>query len=93
MNISENGLNLIKSFEGCRLTAYKDSVGVWTIGWGTTNADKSITNTNIKQGVVISQATADNWLEKSVNKKYAPLVEKYNSKYNFNQNQDRKSVV
>lgn len=26
---------LIKAEEGCRLTAYKDSVGVWTIGWGT----------------------------------------------------------
>ena len=32
MRISENGLNLIKSFEGCRLTAYKCPAGVWTIG-------------------------------------------------------------
>ena len=30
--ISENGLALIKRFEGLRLTAYQDSVGVWTIG-------------------------------------------------------------
>ena len=34
--ISENGLALIKRFEGCRLTAYQDSVGVWTIGYGHT---------------------------------------------------------
>ena len=87
MQISQNGLNLIKQFEGCRLTAYKDSVGVWTIGWGTTNADKSITGTEIKSGLKISQEKADNWLEKSVNSKYSPLVEKYNHKYNFNQNQ------
>lgn len=33
---SQNGINLIKSFEGCRLTAYQDSAGVWTIGYGHT---------------------------------------------------------
>jgi len=25
---------MVEHFEGCRLTAYKDSLGVWTIGWG-----------------------------------------------------------
>lgn len=35
MNISEKGLSLIKSFEGYRDEAYQDSVGIWTIGWGT----------------------------------------------------------
>ena len=33
---SENGIELIKSFEGRRLVAYQDSVGVWTIGYGHT---------------------------------------------------------
>ena len=27
---------MIKHFESCKLTAYQDSVGVWTIGWGHT---------------------------------------------------------
>ena len=27
---------MIKYFESCKLTAYQDSVGVWTIGWGHT---------------------------------------------------------
>ena len=36
MKISENGLELIKKFEGCETTAYQDSVGVWTIGFGHT---------------------------------------------------------
>ena len=58
MEISEKGLELIKKFEGCRLQAYQDSVGVWTIGYGTTNADKAITGTTIYQGLRISQATA-----------------------------------
>lgn len=30
------GVELIKKFEGLRLTAYQDSVGVWTIGYGHT---------------------------------------------------------
>ncbi|ESR27347.1 glycoside hydrolase family protein [Lutibaculum baratangense] len=36
MSISENGLCLIKHFEGLRLDAYIDPVGVWTIGYGHT---------------------------------------------------------
>lgn len=36
MNISENGLDLIRKFEGFRLTAYDDSVAVHTIGYGHT---------------------------------------------------------
>ena len=34
MKISEDGLELIKKFEGCETSAYQDSVGVWTIGFG-----------------------------------------------------------
>ena len=36
MQISENGLDLIKQSESLRLDAYQDSVGVWTIGYGHT---------------------------------------------------------
>jgi lysozyme len=36
MRISNNGLSLIKGFEGLRLHAYKDIAGVWTIGYGST---------------------------------------------------------
>ena len=36
MQISQNGLGLIEHFEGLRLMSYQDSVGVWTIGYGTT---------------------------------------------------------
>lgn len=50
MNISENGLELIKDFEGCKLTAYQDSVGVWTIGYGHT--------LNVKLGDIITDRTA-----------------------------------
>ena len=37
MKLSENGVKLIKTFEGLRLTAYRDDAGVWTIGYGSTH--------------------------------------------------------
>ena len=36
MEISQEGVSLIKKFEGCELEAYKCSAGVWTIGYGRT---------------------------------------------------------
>ena len=36
---SNTGLALTRSFEGLRLTAYQDSVGVWTIGYGHTGPE------------------------------------------------------
>lgn len=44
--ISEAGIELIKHFEGLRLMAYSDPVGVWTIGYGHTRtavAGKTVT--------------------------------------------------
>lgn len=86
-SVSQVGIDLIKRFEGCQLEAYQDEVGVWTIGWGITNADKSITGTTIKRGLKISQATAEKWLEESLNRKYLPKVMKYDTRYNWNQNE------
>jgi len=37
--LTPEGLALIKRFEGCRLTAYQDQGGVWTIGYGQTGPD------------------------------------------------------
>jgi GH24 family phage-related lysozyme (muramidase) len=87
MKISENGIQLLKQFEGCKLTAYKDSVGIWNIGYGTTNGDKAITGVTICEGLKITQKDADNWLEKTVNQKYAKKVMMYDSIYHWNQNQ------
>ena len=38
--INQAGLDLLKAREGCRLDAYQDGAGVWTIGWGHT--DRSV---------------------------------------------------
>ena len=34
MIYSTSGADLTKRFESCRLTAYQDVKGIWTIGWG-----------------------------------------------------------
>ncbi|BEM14798.1 lysozyme [Serratia bockelmannii] len=60
MNISKNGIELIKRFEGLKLEAYQDSVGVWTIGYGWTQA---VDGKKIAPGMRIDQATADRLLK------------------------------
>lgn len=76
MNISERGLNLIKSYEGCRLTAYKCPSNKWTIGWGRTSG--------VYEGMVITQAQADQFLFEDV-QRFVNAVNQYQSRFNFNQ--------
>ena len=53
--INSAGLNLIKTFEGCKLTSYADVGGIWTIGYGHTGGD-------VKPKQTCTQADADAWL-------------------------------
>lgn len=55
MKINEAGVQLIKSFESCRLEAYLDGGGVPTIGWGHTHG--------VKMGDVLTQQEADEIFE------------------------------
>lgn len=54
MKISQKGIDLIKRFEGCKLYAYRDSVGIPTIGYGHTKG--------VKMGMSITQKQADDFL-------------------------------
>lgn len=80
-NLSENGLNLIKSFEGCRLTAYKclPTEMYYTIGYGHYGSD-------VKAGMKITEKQAEELLLQDC-KKAIKNVNSFMSKYNFNQNQ------
>lgn len=60
MQTSEKGIALIKEFEGCRLTAYQDSVGVWTIGYGWT---QPVDGKPVRAGMTIKQETAERLLK------------------------------
>jgi lysozyme len=55
MQISQNGVRMVEGFEGLRLNAYQDVVGVWTIGYGHTYG--------VRSGQVITQATAEAYLK------------------------------
>lgn len=54
MQYSKTGYDLTKQFEGCRLEAYQDGGGVWTIGFGHTH--------HVREGDVITQDQADGYL-------------------------------
>ncbi|CAH5338753.1 lysozyme [Serratia marcescens] len=59
MKISDDGMALIKRFEGLRLQAYQDSVGVWTIGYGWT---QPVAGRKIGAGMAIDATTAERLL-------------------------------
>jgi lysozyme len=64
LTYSGKGLCLTEQFEGCRLTAYQDQVGVWTIGYGHTGPD-------VTPGLTITQAQAQAFLAHDVGKAVA----------------------
>jgi lysozyme len=55
---SDAGLALTQQFEGCRLNAYQDSVGVWTIGFGHT--------AGVHPGMSCTQQQAEEWLQSDI---------------------------
>ncbi len=76
MEISQEGLSLIKKFEGCKLESYQCAAGVWTIGYGSTSG--------ISEGMEISQQRAEALLledvavfEEAVNKAVEVPLEQY----------------
>lgn len=76
--LSQAGLKLITQFEGCRLTSYQCSAGVWTIGYGHT--------AGVKKGMSITQAQAEDYLRQDCdkyaayvnNRSYVPITDSLN---------------
>lgn len=64
MQLTDEGIALIKRFEGCELTAYQDSAGVWTIGYG--HAATSGRHPIPHKGMTISQAQAERIFEQDM---------------------------
>lgn len=61
LTYSANGLALTEKFEGCRLTAYQDQVGVWTIGYGHTGPE-------VVSGLSVTLEQAQALLERDIGK-------------------------
>ena len=59
MKISQNGIDLVKHFEGRRLQSYQDVAGIWTIGYGHTGPEVDADQT-------ISEAEAEALLRKDL---------------------------
>lgn len=67
MRASSTLIAAIKKFEGVRLTAYQDSVGVWTIGFGHT--------AGVKKGDKITEYQAEQFLREDL-KKFEAVADK-----------------
>ena len=71
MNISEKGLAMIESFEGCLLKASNKLDGVWTIGYGQTG---SYYGKKVRKGMTTTKALAHAWLRDHSIKTYEDAV-------------------
>ncbi len=58
MIYSKDGLHLTEQFEGCRLVAYQDQIGILTIGYGHT--------AGVYKGMTCTQAQAETWLMQDI---------------------------
>lgn len=81
MNLGQNGIGIIKKYEGLRLTAYKavSTEKYYTIGYGHYGPD-------VKKGMTITQAQAEAYLMQDC-QTAVKAVNKYQTKYGMNQNQ------
>jgi GH24 family phage-related lysozyme (muramidase) len=61
--INEDGLLIVKSFEGLELVAYQDTVGVWTIGYGHTSMAGP---PQVVPGMAITEAEAERILRQDL---------------------------
>ncbi len=77
MTINQDGVNLIKSFEGMELEAYLDAVGVWTIGYGHTQG--------VYEGMTITEGQAEELLIKDLAEFEAYVSEAVQVSINDNQ--------
>jgi lysozyme len=67
-NVLEIWRPLVRHFEGCRLEAYQDSIGVWTIGDGHTGPD-------VHEGLVWTQDMADSTFAVDLSQHYTQTVQ------------------
>jgi len=77
VKINQRGIDLIKSFEGCKLTAYLCTSGVPTIGYGHTKG--------VKLGMTITPDEANKFLGQDIAEFEAVVDDLVTSKLNENQ--------
>lgn len=70
MKPSENALMVVTHFEGFSAKAYRDPVGIWTIGFGTIR----VNGKPVTEGMTCTQTEAKNWMMQELNE-IGPHVE------------------
>ena len=80
--INASGLKLVKSFEGRRLQAYQDSVGVWTIGYGHTSMAGP---PEVTPGLRITEAQSEEILKQDLRKFEQGIRDRVSVSLNSNQ--------
>ena len=73
----EIAIEMLKMFEGCRLEAYDDGGGVWTIGYGHT--------LGVHKGDIWVQETADFWLKREVDTTHKAVLARLTTPVSGNQ--------
>lgn len=63
LHVGASGKALVWASEGCKLKAYRDSAGIWTIGRGHTSAAGAPA---VKPGMTITQAEADEIFQRDI---------------------------
>ena len=81
--INDATVDLVKLFEGLRLKAYKDAVGVLTIGYGTTAAAGVGIVPHL--GMTITEAEAETYLTRALEKFAAKISPKITAPINENE--------
>ncbi|WP_299945386.1 lysozyme [uncultured Ruegeria sp.] len=83
MRINDAGLDLIKRFEGFEPKAYRDPVGVWTIGYGTTS--RAGIGVTVSPGMEVSEEQASQYLMAALDKFGEQILPGFQRKPNENQ--------
>lgn len=69
--IDQKGKEFLQNEEGCRLKAYQDRAGIWTIGYGNTYY---LDSTLVKEGDTITQDIADSMFNQLVPRYYHTIL-------------------
>ena len=83
MSVNQATIDLIKQFEGLRLTAYQCPAGVWTIGYGITEG--ACVGIKPAKGMTITQDRAEDLLRQAVDEFAAKVDELITANVNANE--------
>jgi lysozyme len=86
MKHSPKATLLVEHFENCRLTAYLDENGIWTIGWGHTGPA-------VVEGLTCTQAQADAWQDEDLATADAAIARLVKMALNQNQHDALVSLI